>query len=471
MSSPLSMLKKMKRTPLQGPLDGNGQKVPFRRNLLKEIQAELASDDDKNDVKSSGQDLPLSSNTHHSPASTPKAKALIKKGAPPSNLELMSAMMQRISLLEKIVRSQAQEIEQKNKRISFLEEKVKLPKGSDNTCDQRDDAERRCQQLQNQVCEMERFLNDYGLIWVGDENEPLTTERSFWQPDPSEVNSFHMNFDLVLQRIEELNVLAGDGESFIQSTSTGAQLAKKDPIQLRLYRNGIVMFDGPFRSYQEQSTQRCMQDLMDGYFPSELQDRFPDGVPFQVHDRRDEEFVSRLLWNKFPGEGQAVLRDKDESSNVDYSTSPEKKISMDQFLNKLPRMVVKAGRVIDVRNSLKTILQGSSDAQSSSVILVNTPALQVMRDSGGSDVITLKIKSEDGNHTYILRMSSSETIGSLRQHLDKHRGDHLSGYDIISVYPQCCYDDDSHTLLSCGLSANATLLLRHRRRPNHRLKS
>lgn len=66
---------------------------------------------------------------------------------------------------------------------------------------------------------------------------------------------FQMNFDLVLRRIRELNVLAGEGESFVQTTGTGAKLAKKDPIQLKLYRNGIVMFDGPFRSYQEHSTQ------------------------------------------------------------------------------------------------------------------------------------------------------------------------------------------------------------------------
>lgn len=64
-----------------------------------------------------------------------------------------------------------------------------------------------------------------------------------------------MNFDLVLQRVRELNVLAGDGESFVQTTAKGAQLATKDPVPLRLYRNGIVMFDGPFRSYQEHSTQ------------------------------------------------------------------------------------------------------------------------------------------------------------------------------------------------------------------------
>lgn len=89
------------------------------------------------------------------------------------------------------------------------------------------------------------------------------------------------------------------------------------------------------------SLQQCMQDLMDGYFPSELQERFPDGVPFevcfclcpsqrvlvnkllkmvfmrffflQVHDKRDEEFIFRLSWEKFPGEGQAVRGEKDTS--------------------------------------------------------------------------------------------------------------------------------------------------------------
>lgn len=64
-----------------------------------------------------------------------------------------------------------------------------------------------------------------------------------------------MNFDLVLQRIGELNVLAGEGESFVQSTATGAQLVTKQPVRLSLYRDGVVMFDGPFRSYQDPSTQ------------------------------------------------------------------------------------------------------------------------------------------------------------------------------------------------------------------------
>ena len=55
-----------------------------------------------------------------------------------------------------------------------------------------------------------------------------------------------------------------------------------DAVQLTVYGNGIFMFSGPFRSFSEASTQAFIQDILDGYFPSELQARYPDGVPFQV---------------------------------------------------------------------------------------------------------------------------------------------------------------------------------------------
>lgn len=42
------------------------------------------------------------------------------------------------------------------------------------------------------------------------------------------------------------------------------------------------------------------------------------------------------------------------------------------------------------------------------------------------DVLTLKIKSEDGNRVFILKMCFSETIGHLRRYLDAHRWDHIS---------------------------------------------
>ncbi|NXW85137.1 UBX11 protein, partial [Alopecoenas beccarii] len=87
-----------------------------------------------------------------------------------------------------------------------------------------------------------------------------------------------IDFDLILENVKDLNVLAGEGISQIEYTSGGARLRQPDPLPLTLYRNGIVMFNGPFRPYEDPSTQQCLQDIMDGYFPSELQNRYPEGI-------------------------------------------------------------------------------------------------------------------------------------------------------------------------------------------------
>uniref|UniRef100_A0A3Q2TD97 UBX domain-containing protein 11 n=1 Tax=Fundulus heteroclitus TaxID=8078 RepID=A0A3Q2TD97_FUNHE len=468
MSSPSPRERKTRRSPLQGSLmneQGVNRKVPFKRNLLQEIRATLSPDDSLNPSPQS--------QTATNIASTSKSGAASKQGAAPTDFELMAAMMQRITMLEYTVRSQVQEMDQKDRQISGLEEQLRSQEESDSESaprpSSRDDLKKRCLLLQNKVQEMENFLSDYGLMWVGDgETSDSAESRQTTSSGLAADRGFQMNFDLVLKRIRELNVLAGEGESFVQATGTGAKLAKKDPIQLKLYGNGIVMFDGPFRSYQERSTQQCMQDLMDGYFPSELEQRFPDGMPFEVHDRRDEEFLVRLPWDTYPGDGQAVCG---QESTDSLGLVAGRKLTTDRFLSKLPKMVVKAGNVIHIRGSLRRTLQGSSDAKSSSSeVLIDTPALQTAMartqtttpGKPAQGVLTLKLKSEDGNHTYVMKMSLSETVGQLRGYLDKHRGPGQPAYDIIGAYPRRSFSDDGRTLQSCGLSANAALLLRRR---------
>ncbi|XP_019741720.1 UBX domain-containing protein 11 isoform X2 [Hippocampus comes] len=462
MSSPLSMLKKTRRVPLQYAENARRGK---RENLFFTEHQVLADPS-----------VPMSSPTQRGDGNFLKFKTS-NTGTAPSDFELMSSMMQRLTVLERKVTSQKEEMARKDNVILVLREKLRIQEDSERghveSCSH---LERKCEQLQHQVDDMESFLNDYGLIWVGDRKFTNAVQQTnISVTDTSVVRNFHMDFDLVIQTIKELNILAG--ESFVRSTPTGAQLARNDPVELKLYSNGIVMFNGPFRSYRENSTQQCMQDLMEGYFPSELQGRFPDGVPFEVHDRRDEEFVLKEPCIKFPGRG-LIMREKKEDLSVRVSSQfRAKTLSTNQFLNRLPKVVVKAGRVIDIRDSARTALQASPDAHNScSAIIVETPALLAMKDSmhtitsdlpsSARNIITLKVKSEDGDHTYVLKMCLSETVGHLRQHLDTHRGHNLAGYDIISAYPQCHYQDDCQTLGSCGLTTNVTLLLRGRKNIN-----
>lgn len=53
--------------------------------------------------------------------------------------------------------------------------------------------------LKKQIADMEAFLADYGLQWVGvkDDSHPIPTEQ------------FQLDIDLLKRSVKELNVLAG----------------------------------------------------------------------------------------------------------------------------------------------------------------------------------------------------------------------------------------------------------------------
>ncbi|XP_048414134.1 UBX domain-containing protein 11 isoform X2 [Stegostoma tigrinum] len=407
----------------------------------------------------------------------------------------MSTMVKRLTDMEQRVRIQAQEINRKNQKIAVLEEKLSLLQLSDADKPKRQLEVEKLLQLQNQVWEMEKFLSDYGMIWIGSEKDEasnvyLTEEEEPQElPNPSELPSyrggaalepFRMDFDLVLENIKDLNVLAGEGEARVEHITGGARLKRPDPVPLTLFKNGIVMFNGPFRSYDEPSTQHCMQDILDGYFPSELQNRYPEGVPFKVTDRRDLIFRDRQSRAEFPGMGQTVEGcytprvSKQQDCGVVKETSeiPGPKLSADQFLNKLPKTIIRAGKVIDIRGDIRDILQVPPKPANENTILVETPTLAKLRErlalSEENDrtlrkVSTLRIKSENGEKVYIVKMLFTETVGALRTYLDQNRGQQQIDYDIISTFPQQVYSDQSKTLKEYGLVPNAMLILRARK--------
>ncbi|XP_030320101.1 LOW QUALITY PROTEIN: UBX domain-containing protein 11 [Calypte anna] len=392
-----------------------------------------------------------------------------------ADTELMSSMMQKITLLEQKIEKQAEEIKLKDKRITELEEKMK-------TLQKREDAEElemRCLELQTQVWEMERFLNDYGLIWVGERHEQLEDDellkneeelpvRSFWKPGEAVVSKPQIDFDQILENVKDLNVLAGEGTSQIEHTPGGARLRQAEPLSLTLYQNGIITFNGTFRPYEDPSTQQCLQDIMDGYFPSELQARYPDGIPLQVTDRRDVVFRERHLPGSFPGHGQVVGHSK--SSELQETTKmPDPKLPLEQ-VNKLSKALKHGEEVTGTQDSAQAAQEGSNGVWSRKGILAETSRLSALErmktaeeaEAPAPALCTLRIKSESGEQTYTIRMLLTETIGDLRQHLTHARGGDSDSYEIISTFPQRVYTDNSRSLQDCGLTPNTSLLLRRK---------
>ena len=80
----------------------------------------------------------------------------------------------------------------------------------------------------------------------------------------------------------------------------------RSQVRIRLSSSAIGPTD-PFLPIDPR-TQQFIRDITDGYFPSELQTRFPNGVPFKVTDKRDIYFTDERKLKAFQGEGH-VLHD------------------------------------------------------------------------------------------------------------------------------------------------------------------
>nr|KAF6445546.1 UBX domain protein 11 [Molossus molossus] len=186
MSSPLASLGKTRRVPLPSEPVNSG-----RRGI------KLYGDEDEVDMLNDG-------HGSEERISVPSCYGGI--GAPVSrqgpvfhDSELMATMARKVRDLERQVKAQTDEMLSKDRKIRALEELVEtLQEHKGQMSQQRqEELEAMCTQLQQQISEMERFLGDYGLQWVGEpmdeeDSEDITgsendkrdwmTAKKFWKP-------------------------------------------------------------------------------------------------------------------------------------------------------------------------------------------------------------------------------------------------------------------------------------------------
>ena len=149
-----------------------------------------------------------------------------------------------------------------------------------------------------------------------------------------------------------------------------------DAIPLIFHKNGVVMFQGPFRPFSDPTTRQCVQDLMDGYYPSELQSTWMECpsswliVEMSLSSQKSMRTFSRrvdanweerkvrrscshleLTWDRMEEEHQ---QRRHQYCLVLY------KVSVENFLSRLPASVVKGGRVLDVRAGVAEVLHVSN---------------------------------------------------------------------------------------------------------------
>ncbi|XP_043271901.1 uncharacterized protein [Venturia canescens] len=184
-------------------------------------------------------------------------------------------------------------------------------------------AEERLRMKDQEITRLKRkkFLADYGLVWIGD----TKTDRGKRQSNTP--NDFIKNcYAQLTANIEELNLAVGKDEVYVELNQNGAGASFKTPtcMCLRFYKNGMVVEDGKLRPYNDPNTVSFIRDILDGYFPSELQKSYPNGVPFKVEDHRTETYLLGPMG--FPGHGyrlgkQALMGKRPSSSTAKPPTT------------------------------------------------------------------------------------------------------------------------------------------------------
>ena len=67
---------------------------------------------------------------------------------------------------------------------------------------------------------------------------------------------------------------------------------KADPLPIGFFADGIAIKGFNFFSYKSKESLQILGDLIDGYFPHVLKQKYPNGVFMQVRDRLAEKYTS-----------------------------------------------------------------------------------------------------------------------------------------------------------------------------------
>jgi hypothetical protein len=240
-----------------------------------------------------------------------------------SSASLMTSMVKRLRHVEGIVQEKQVRLAEKDEEIERLQREIHLLKRPGATGrNSQADLTTENRRLQKKIKEMEKFLEDYGLIWVGeqdphnvedtqtDENDEVEEEilPSYEESTSSSpVTMSDEDFDLLIRKIQELNALINQNEgtcTFVADRSKGNGKfhrlvpSKVDHIPCTIYLNGLFLKRGPLRSFEEPSTQDFIKDILDGFFPTDFKDEFPQGVIFDIQDKRKETYEDKAQINK-----------------------------------------------------------------------------------------------------------------------------------------------------------------------------
>ncbi|RYE99740.1 MAG: hypothetical protein EOO41_00615, partial [Methanobacteriota archaeon] len=178
-----------------------------------------------------------------------------------------------------------------------------------------------------------------------------------------------IDFPVLLLRLSQLNALVGAGKAHIVKRGGVHKFETPVGTPFTLYANGFMLNRGPFEPYDSKRGRAFIQDILDGYFPSELQALHPSGLLLTVIDKSELTYqessaaaaTAAAVVSPSAVAAAAALGGASRAAVAIHSLAavgePDMPMGLREFLSALPaRVVSPQGQVVDVRAGIASML-------------------------------------------------------------------------------------------------------------------
>lgn len=398
------------------------------------------------------------------PSSGDKFRSSSSAGAEGVPTDLCRLMRERIATLEKSIENLKGEALTKDAKLvdlqrtqkSLLSQLDSVTNGAgDSMLTAYRTALKENARLRSQVAEMEKFLSDYGLTWVGGStNSQAGTDSE--STSASQIPPPLYDVDLLLKRMAELNRVMEEERGTIITKGNRAKFSPPENVPITIYQDCIVVgTNGVLRPFSETPTQLFVRDILDGYFPSEFKRDYPDGFVISAKDRRREYGV---------GGGARVAAFSGPGHKLGGHGVPEE-----------AELAVGGGAgaalaIIAARNNRKAgerrdLSAGTEIEQCSGSALGSEESVEESSEYDRS-AVTIQVKCPDLDKMLVIKLKPYNTIEDLKREI-LHKWPTAArftgcapAFEIRTAFPAKLHADLTQTLEESGLTPNGTVMLR-----------
>ena len=476
----------MKKIKLKSLIDPNSKNIEdIYSNIVKELN--LGMNQDKNLIKQ------LESKTKNKNSKTPYKFSVPNKK---TDEDLLLSMTKRLNIVEQNLKEsnlklkkKDEEINKLNMRIKELEKiKSKNEKSDDDGfCENCSKMNKIIEQQSEYITKLYNFMQENGILISKSAVDPksqeeinkklknLQNELNKLNSEQEEENNESTGYDksllpktidikVLARRIDEMNALIyeeqGSNAEFESEDGKIFKLKHKKEILISFYKNGLIIEGYQFFPYESEPSQKIIQDIIDGYSPYILHERYPHGVLMKV-----ENHVKSLYE---PNKINAI------DKNIKNLNDPgeQKYMSPKEFANIFPNKVIKNGNILNIKEDMENILginqnnsnKNITDKEENEFNLYDIKDKEIKEE----DLCKLKIKVVTVDKVINVKIHKNKNINDLFDFVKNYVNNNLkkisstlkinniTDYGFIMAFPFkiLTYDkiiNKENTLEKCGL--------------------